>query len=118
MISKNDMLQAIRAVVTVIVSLFTIALIGIITTPFLGDAYSYHKMLEESGTTVFISIRLVMLAIILVISFSLLYATGRICKKKTGTYTYVVLFMISLALCLWRCYDFVSENFWNYVPFE
>lgn len=118
MIDKNDLLLALRAVLTLVIGLFTLAMIGLVTTPFLGSADTYHKMATDAGAAGFIALRIVLTVIILTFSSFLLYLLGVICRRKINSHTYVAIAVLAVVLCAWRCYDFLDSYLWNYVPME
>ena len=116
MISQKDFLEFIRAVFTVLIFLGSIALTGIFSVPFLGSSGYTHHMLVEDGIFSFVMIRLGLLSVVILISFSLLYALGRLCKRKTSKVTYAVVFLCSLSISIWMILYCLNEYLWNYTP--
>lgn len=116
MISLKDFLEFIRVVFTVLIFLVSIALTGIFSVPFLGSSEYMHQMLVEDGILSFVLIRFALLSALMLISFSLLYALGRLCKRKTSKITYTAVFLCSLSISVWMIVYCLNESLWNYTP--
>ncbi|MES2827114.1 MAG: hypothetical protein V4687_03135 [Bacteroidota bacterium] len=115
---ERDILEFFRAILTISIFVGAMFLTTIFSIPFLGTPYSSHQFLVENSIFYFLFTRLVVLAIVTLLSFSLLYFVGRVCKKKTSKKAYLTVFLTCLVIAIWLAIDFLNDYLWNYVPMD
>lgn len=105
--SEKTLKELIYPTLRAIVFIFGFLLLTLTITPFLGLRASYSGLLE-GGILGFIFGRFVILLFITLLSFTLLYLVGRLCKRKTTRMTYLFLFLTLLIMTIWRTYSFID----------
>ncbi len=89
---------------------FSIVLLNVFITPFLGTRTDYRNMLLNDGVIHFLLLRCLVLIVVFVLSTTLLYGIGVLCKIKTTKKTILILFAILFFIAIFRSWAFIQGN--------
>lgn len=111
MVSDKTIQEIIYPALRVFLFVFSIVLLNIFITPFLGTGADYHHMLVKDGITYFLFVRFLVLIFVFLLSTAILFTVGKICKRKTTKKTVLILFCILLFFTVLRAWSFIISNY-------